>query len=181
MLGVLRQAGTTSILVTHDQDEALSMADQVAVLRHGVIAQLDTPAGLYGHPEDAELAQFLGESNVLEGEVRDGVATTGLGRLAVLGLERTRGGRAATVMVRPEQIALGEPTGGGSRGRWPATSTSGTTRWCGSGRAQAGCPIWSCGSRAVPRSNRDAGSGSPCSGPVVAWPAEVRQTAESPE
>ena len=62
---MLRQAGTTSILVTHDQDEALSMADQVAVLRHGVIAQLDTPAGIYRRPLDPALARFLGESNVL--------------------------------------------------------------------------------------------------------------------
>ena len=59
VLAVLQRAGTTSILVTHDQDEALSMADQVAVLRHGVIAQLDTPSGLYGVPGDAELARFL--------------------------------------------------------------------------------------------------------------------------
>ena len=83
VLGVLRQAGTTSILVTHDQDEALSMADQVAVLRQGVIAQLDTPAALYGRPGDVELAQFLGESNVLEGEVENGTARTALGRLPV--------------------------------------------------------------------------------------------------
>jgi len=107
VLGVLRQSRTTSVLVTHDQDEALSMADQVAVLRDGVIAQLDTPARLYGHPEDAELARFLGESNVLEGEVRDGVATTRLGRLPVAGWSGPHGGGAARVMVRPEQITLG--------------------------------------------------------------------------
>ena len=65
VLEVLRRAGTTSILVTHDQDEALSMADQVAVLRGGLIAQRDTPAGLYGRPHDPELARFLGESNLL--------------------------------------------------------------------------------------------------------------------
>ncbi len=94
MLRVLRQAGTTSILVTHDQDEALSMADQVAVLRQGAIAQLDTPARLYGRPGDAELAMFLGESNVLEGEVRDGVVTTGLGRLAARRVERPARRRA---------------------------------------------------------------------------------------
>ena len=83
VLAVLRQAGATSILVTHDQDEALSMADQVAVLRDGVIAQLDTPTALYGRPGDVELAQFLGESNVLEGDVHDGTASTALGRLSV--------------------------------------------------------------------------------------------------
>jgi iron(III) transport system ATP-binding protein len=112
VLQVLREAGTTSVLVTHDQDEALSMADQVAVLRSGAIAQLDTPTRLYGHPRDAELAMFLGESNVLDGEVRDGVVATGLGRLAVREWSGPAGGGAAKVMVRPEQIALGEPAAG---------------------------------------------------------------------
>ena len=110
VLAVLQRAGTTSILVTHDQDEALSMADQVAVLRHGVIAQLDTPSGLYGVPGDAELARFLGESNLLEGDVRDGVATTSLGPLGVGSWTGTGEGRAR-VLVRPEQIELGEPGG----------------------------------------------------------------------
>ncbi|HEX4126440.1 MAG TPA: ABC transporter ATP-binding protein [Acidimicrobiales bacterium] len=110
---VLRQAGTTSMLVTHDQDEALSMADQVAVLRHGVIAQLDTPTALYGRPGDVELAQFLGESNVLEGEVGDGFATTGLGHLSVAAGNGSPLRGRARVMVRPEQIRLDDPPGGG--------------------------------------------------------------------
>lgn len=107
VLSVLRQAGTTSVLVTHDQDEALSMADQVAVLRDGVVAQLDTPAGLYGHPEDAGVAQFLGEANLIEGEIRDGAATTVLGRLPVAFWSGPSSGQAR-VMVRPEQIELGD-------------------------------------------------------------------------
>jgi iron(III) transport system ATP-binding protein len=109
---VLRRAGTTSVLVTHDQDEALSMADQVAVLRDGVVAQLDTPAALYGHPGDAALAQFLGESNLIEGEVRDAVATTALGQLRVGAWPGPAGGGPARVMVRPEQIELGTPGAG---------------------------------------------------------------------
>ena len=116
VLGVLREAGTTSILVTHDQDEALSMADQVAVLRHGVIAQLDTPTALYGRPGDVELAQFLGESNVLDGEVHDGTATTALGPLQVDRWSGPAGGGRAQVMVRPEQIRLEQPTNGGVAG-----------------------------------------------------------------
>jgi iron(III) transport system ATP-binding protein len=118
VLQVLRRAGTTSILVTHDQDEALSMADQVAILRRGVIAQIDTPAGLYGHPGDAELAGFLGESNVLEGEVRDSMANTALGRLAIGSWDGAGGAGRARVLVRPEQIRLAESPGpgGGIRG-----------------------------------------------------------------
>ena len=107
VLGVLRRAGATSVLVTHDQDEALSMADQVAVLRDGVVAQLDTPAGLYGRPGDAGVAKFLGEANLVEGEIRDGIATTLLGRLPVASWSGGPSGRAR-VMVRPEQIELGE-------------------------------------------------------------------------
>jgi iron(III) transport system ATP-binding protein len=113
VLAVLRQAGTTSILVTHDQDEALSMADQVAVLRHGVIAQLDTPAALYGRPGDVDLAQFLGESNVLEGEVHGGSARTALGELSVSAGNGSPSQGRAQVLVRPEQIRLAEATNGG--------------------------------------------------------------------
>ena len=113
VLAVLRQAGTTSILVTHDQDEALSMADQVAVLRDGVIAQMDTPTVLYGRPDDVELAQFLGESNILEGEVHDGTASTALGRLSVAAGTGSTTGGPARVLVRPEQIRLDESPNGG--------------------------------------------------------------------
>ena len=121
---VLLRAGTTSILVTHDQDEALSMADQVAVLRHGVIAQLDTPSGLYRRPLDPALARFLGESNVLHAPVgarRDGggeggsgegssgmAADTPLGSLAVEGWPDASPGGWAHVMIRPEQLLIGE-------------------------------------------------------------------------
>ena len=168
--GVLRQAGTTSILVTHDQDEALSMADQVAVLRHGVIAQLDTPAGLYGHPADAELAQFLGESNVLEGEVRDGTATTGARAASPSAAwSGPAGGGTAQVMVRPEQIALGEPATGeleGDGGELRVLRPR--RRRAGPARARGSARTWSCGSRAARRSSRGTGSGSPCSAP--SWP-----------
>jgi iron(III) transport system ATP-binding protein len=117
---VLRRAGTTSILVTHDQDEALSMADQVAVLRHGVIAQLDTPAGIYRHPLDPALARFLGESNVVHAVVgtahpgADGglTAETALGSLSVEGWPPARAGGPAHVLIRPEQLVIGEAAAG---------------------------------------------------------------------
>ncbi len=150
---VLRHAGTTSILVTHDQDEALSMADQVAVLRHGVIAQLDTPAGIYRHPLDPALARFLGESNVLHAPVAAGLAAgpdgghggghaprrAGGGGLAA----PRRAGGPAHVLIRPEQLVIGERRDG-ARGppRWRATSTSVTMRWSGSASRAASCPNW---------------------------------------
>jgi iron(III) transport system ATP-binding protein len=107
---VLRLASTTAVLVTHDQDEALSMADQVAVLRHGVIGQIDTPAVLYGLPRDAELAQFLGEANLLDGTVSGGLVTTALGTSEVVSWPGAVNGSSARVparvMVRPEQVRV---------------------------------------------------------------------------
>jgi iron(III) transport system ATP-binding protein len=121
---VLRRTGATSILVTHDQDEALSMADQVAVLRHGVIAQLDSPAGVYQRPLDPALARFLGESNVLHatvgaagsGPADSRAAATPLGSLPVEGWPGPEaggaaGGGPAHVMIRPEQLVICEEAG----------------------------------------------------------------------
>jgi iron(III) transport system ATP-binding protein len=116
VLEVLRLAGTTSILVTHDQDEALSMADLVGVLRHGVIAQLDTPSQLYRHPVDADLAQFLGESNLVDGVVHAMTATTALGPLPVELWSGAAGGGNAHVMIRPEQVRIGDVATGGVPG-----------------------------------------------------------------
>lgn len=103
---ILREAGATTILVTHDQDEALSMADQVAVIRDGVIAQLATPHELYVHPADSELARFVGEANLIEGTAGNGTIDTSLGVLAVLGQARAEPGQAMTVLVRPEQVRI---------------------------------------------------------------------------
>jgi len=109
---VLRLSGATSILVTHDQDEALSMADQVAILRGGVIAQINTPSSLYSLPRDAELAQFLGEANLVEGTVSGQRVQTELGDLEMAPPGSGGPGRVR-VMVRPEQLVLGDagPTG----------------------------------------------------------------------
>ena len=117
---VLRLSGATSILVTHDQDEALSMADQVAVLRGGVIAQINTPSMLYRAPRDADLAQFLGEANLLEGTCEGDTVLTGLGELEVAPGAGNRAGNGpghatgpVRVMVRPEQVLLGEDDSAG--------------------------------------------------------------------
>jgi iron(III) transport system ATP-binding protein len=100
--GVLRAAKATVVLVTHDQQEALSIADQVAVLRRGQVAQVGRPRDVYARPADADLAGFVGDANLLDAEVRDGVAVTALGSV------RTDGAPdgPATVLIRPEQITL---------------------------------------------------------------------------
>ncbi|MGH9121821.1 MAG: TOBE domain-containing protein, partial [Acidimicrobiales bacterium] len=95
-------------LVTHDQDEALSMADQVAVMRAGRVAQAGTPEDLYTWPVDAELAAFLGEANLLPGIGRGTAVETALGTLATRGTcpGSTFAATSVTVLVRPEQIRL---------------------------------------------------------------------------
>jgi iron(III) transport system ATP-binding protein len=99
---LLRAAGTAVVLVTHDQQEALSMADQVAVLRNGRIVQAGHPRELYSSPVDAELAYFLGDANLIDAQVHDGIASTPLGQLTSTSAD-TQHGRA---LVRPEQIQL---------------------------------------------------------------------------
>ncbi|KQS98102.1 MULTISPECIES: ABC transporter ATP-binding protein [unclassified Rhizobium] len=100
---VLRASGTTAILVTHDQAEALSFADQVAVLRQGKLIQFGPPRVLYKRPADRETATFLGEAILLDATINAGRADCALGSLEVNGTARTG---KATVMLRPEQIRL---------------------------------------------------------------------------
>jgi iron(III) transport system ATP-binding protein len=101
---ILTRAGTTAILVTHDQDEALSVADLVAVMRDGQIAQVDEPQRLYALPVDVDLGGFIGEANVMTGIARDDRVETPLGMLEVRGGLSARSGEAMTVLVRPEQV-----------------------------------------------------------------------------
>jgi len=117
--GLLRSLGTTAVLVTHDQEEALSIADLVAVLRDGRIVQAGTPAALYTEPADLELARFLGEVAELPATVvRGGLATCSLGDVVVQGGE-PRGlavaGGDVIVVLRPEQLELSRPGGDGGR------------------------------------------------------------------
>jgi iron(III) transport system ATP-binding protein len=117
---IFRRAGTTAVLVTHDQDEALSIADRVAALRDGKIAQYAAPEDLYTRPVDAELASFIGEANLLQGVLSAGVVKTLLGRLPV-DADATDPSTAVregqvTALIRPEQIDL-EPGQDGVPGR----------------------------------------------------------------
>jgi iron(III) transport system ATP-binding protein len=98
----LRAAGATALLVTHDQEEALSLADTVAVMRGGRIVQAADPQTLYRDPIDAEVAAFVGEAVLLAGRLEGDYAETSLGRLPSRG--GAGDGTRATVMLRPEQI-----------------------------------------------------------------------------
>ena len=102
----LRAVGATGILVTHDQSEALSMGDEVAVLRRGRLVQVAKPAELYRHPVDAELACFIGDAVLVPGVAAGHVVQCGLGALAI---GAGPGAGPVDVMVRPEQIRLLPP------------------------------------------------------------------------
>jgi iron(III) transport system ATP-binding protein len=196
---VLSGAGITAVLVTHDQDEALSMADQVAILRHGVIGQIDSPTDLYGSPRDAELAQFLGDANLVDAKVHGRTASTALGELELSGAGGAgvdgasgAGPLVAKVMIRPEQLLISAGAEGGAGERADGVvgvggSVPGVVR-----------SYEYFGHDAVVRVRPDDGSlpelivrvtgGSPlrpgarvglrAHGPVVAWPLEAQKLGE---
>ncbi len=100
----LRVAGATALLVTHDQQEALSMADLVAVVRAGRVVQCAPPGELYSLPCDLGVATFVGEAMVLPAELHNGLAVTALGALPVRGRQPASGD--GNVVVRPEQVRV---------------------------------------------------------------------------
>jgi iron(III) transport system ATP-binding protein len=121
VIQILRSTAITTVLVTHDQEEALSVADLVGVISHGRIRQLATPDKLYASPADAELAGFLGEANLVEGVATNGSAWTRFGEMALArGTARLDG--PVVVLIRPEQMSLrpaahGTGAAGASPGR----------------------------------------------------------------
>ena len=106
----LQQAGATAILVTHDQAEALSMGQQVAVLWGGQMAQVAAPAELYRNPVNRDIAAFVGDAVWLPGVPGgDGMAQTALGRIALANAAELPGNTPLTLLLRPEQIKLQAP------------------------------------------------------------------------
>ncbi|MFM6851716.1 MAG: ABC transporter ATP-binding protein [Terrabacter sp.] len=99
---VLRREGVTAILVTHDQSEALSMADQVAIMHDGRFSQVGSPADVYDRPADTRSAGFLGDAVTLAGRAAAGTVHHALG---VVSVEHVPDG-PVDVLLRPEQIAL---------------------------------------------------------------------------
>src|SRR5215207_1413704 len=100
---ILRAAGTSALLVTHDQSEALSLADTVVVLRAGRVEQVGTPEEVYERPRSQWVANFLGEADVLPGTAGDGFAECELGRFAVA----AELSGAVRLVIRPESVAIG--------------------------------------------------------------------------
>ena len=120
---IQRELGITTILVTHDQDEAMSMADRIAVMNAGRVEQFDTPEAIYDRPGTLFVATFIGTANLLAGRLAaptgDGyaVACEGGGTLALGSAAPCSRAGSVVVAARPEHLSLAAP----SEGALPAT------------------------------------------------------------
>ncbi len=99
-----RELGVTSLLVTHDQEEALELANQIVVMHQGKVEQVGTPDQIYDDPATAFVAGFVGSANVLHGEVVDGHVHLGVVR--VPGADHLEEGSQATAFVRPHDVRI---------------------------------------------------------------------------
>jgi thiamine transport system ATP-binding protein len=103
---VLRAAEVPALVVTHDHDEAMALADRIVLLRDGKVAQEGTPAALWNAPRDEWVARFLGFGPVLEAGVGDSVATTRWGAIALHASSTVTG--AARIVLRPDALSLSD-------------------------------------------------------------------------
>jgi multiple sugar transport system ATP-binding protein len=115
-----RSMGTTFIYVTHDQAEAMTLADRITVMRNGIVQQIDSPDAIYNRPVNRFVAGFLGspQMNFVEGELADGAFVSGAFRLK-LDAERARGqdGRKVVLGLRSEDVEIGPARGGDLSGQ----------------------------------------------------------------
>ncbi len=112
LLRVQRETGTTFVLVTHDQDEALAMATRIGLLHQGRLAQVGTPADIYERPASRYVAAFMGAANILRGVVRNGrqnamLELDGIGTAQAAGPAPGDIGSAIHVALRPERLRIG--------------------------------------------------------------------------
>ena len=122
---ICRQVGITTVLVTHDQQEALEVSDRIAVMRDGIVIQLGSPADIYERPGESFVATFIGDSNMFEARVREIDGDTvlletseGLGLRAASAPVRL--GEKVTALVRPHRLSIGD-TQRNSNNRFAAT------------------------------------------------------------
>jgi len=105
---IQREVGTTFIYVTHDQGEALTMSDRIAVMKDGSTLQIGTPMEIYERPKSGFIADFIGRSNLFEGSYADGmVEVDGLGRIIVEPEPQVSEKGSVLVCTKPEKISIG--------------------------------------------------------------------------
>ncbi|MDL2288517.1 ABC transporter ATP-binding protein [Oscillospiraceae bacterium OttesenSCG-928-F05] len=117
---IQQQAGITFVYVTHDQEEALTMSDTVVVMNDGMIQQVGTPIDIYNEPENAFVADFIGESNILDGIMRRDELVTFMDKDFVCVDGGFEPDESIDVVIRPEDIKL-HPEG---EGQWQGTVRS---------------------------------------------------------
>lgn len=105
-----KQLGITFVYVTHDQEEALSMSDTIAVMDEGMIQQIDTPVGIYNEPVNSFVADFIGESNILYGKMRRDYLVAFSGREFECVDRGYNEDENIVVVIRPEDIKLVNPS-----------------------------------------------------------------------
>lgn len=106
-VAILRETGATALIVTHDPEEAMRIADRIALMRRGRLVQIGSSQDIYRHPVDLEAARFFCDLNEIEGLVRQGAVDTPVGRFPAAG--KAEGSRAV-VAIRPQNIRL-KPAG----------------------------------------------------------------------
>jgi iron(III) transport system ATP-binding protein len=110
VMRILREQHATTVFVTHDQQEALSVADLAGIVNDGQIKQFASPEILYSRPADPGIARFLGDANIVPGTASAGAVDTPFGHLTLVDGSTPPAG-PAVVLIRPEQISL-QPLGG---------------------------------------------------------------------
>ncbi|MDH3419561.1 MAG: ABC transporter ATP-binding protein [Gammaproteobacteria bacterium] len=108
-LEFVRESGTTTVIVTHDPDEAMRIADRIALLDHGHLVQFDTPEALYARPASLFAARFFSNVAALPGVGRDGYLETRLGRFTAPGVSQ---GARALACIRPQHLKLAAASAG---------------------------------------------------------------------
>jgi ABC-type Fe3+/spermidine/putrescine transport system ATPase subunit len=113
---ILREARQSAIFVTHDQAEALTVADQVAVMARGRVLQVATPELIYAEPATPYVATFVGVANLVPGDVHDGVGRTRFGPVTIAGGPAGRTEGHALCLLRPEHFSVREAPDGPADG-----------------------------------------------------------------
>jgi spermidine/putrescine transport system ATP-binding protein len=171
---IQHEVGITFVHVTHDQEEAMTMADTIAVMNHGRVEQLGAPAELYERPATPFVAGFLGASNLLPGTISGDQVVLADGTMIAVSSNGRSGAVAAG--VRPEKVRLGE--GGG------ANRLTGTVRETAYvGVATQVIVETPCGTLSVWSQNTEAGAAPPATGAPVTltWSPEATFVVDRPE
>jgi putrescine transport system ATP-binding protein len=125
LMGLQEKLGLSFVIVTHDQEEAMTMADRIGVMSQGRLAQVGTAAEIYEQPATRWVAEFIGDVNLLDGvvaEASDGLATvtTGAGPLRAVSTGRLSAGQRVTVAIRPEKFRISSASPADAARNWLA-------------------------------------------------------------